>query len=233
MSTYYLYTRFSPIFLILFPFYLLSIPFCIDVERTILFMSIIVFLTLLVLLISNIDKNYGKKKEKELWEIWEGAPVEILLSDKSNYIDLKTKENYHSKLLKVLPSSKKIDFKTISKQEKSLIYQWLIMYLIKQIHSKVDTTRLNNKNMIYGFKRHLWGLRNFGIATLIVSIIGYFIYFIKLNNFAFSMTYFIFFIQEMILIIMLFGWVYFVNSSWVKKSAIDYTKILLSYLDQV
>ncbi|MFK5890673.1 MAG: hypothetical protein QM486_08080 [Flavobacteriaceae bacterium] len=233
MSAYYFYTRFSPIFLVLLPIYLLSIPFCVDVENTIKCLSIILILTGLVSFISNLDKNFGKKKEKELWKIWQGAPVEILLNDNTNYIDLKTKDNYHSKLLKILPRSREIDLKTISNEEKSHIYQWLVMYLIKQRFSKIDSTELNNKNMVYGFKRHLWGLRKFGITFLIISIIGYFVYRLKVNNFDLSTLHLSFYLQELILIILLFGWVYFINNSWVKKSAMDYTKLLLSHLDQI
>jgi hypothetical protein len=233
MSAYHFYTRFSPIFLVLLPIYLLSIPFCVDAENAIKSLLIISLLTGLVLFISNLDKNFGKKKEKELWKIWQGAPVELLLDDNTNYIDLKTKDNYHSKLLKILPRSREIDLKTISNEEKGHIYQWLVMYLIKQRFSKIDSTELNNKNMVYGFKRHLWGLRKFGITSLIISIIGYFLYLFKINNFDLSMLHLSFYFQELILIITLFGWIYFVTPSWVKKSAIDYTKVLLSYLDQI
>ncbi len=233
MSAYHFYTRFSPIILLLLPVYILSIPFCVDVENTIKCLSIILLLTGLVLFISNLDKNFGKKKEKELWKIWQGAPVEILLDDNTNYIDSKTKDNYHLKLLKILPRSREIDLKTIPNEEKNHIYQWLVMYLIKQRSSEIDRTELNNKNMVYGFKRHLWGLRKVGITSLIIFIIGYFVYHLKINNFDLSMLHLSFYLQELILIIMLFGWVYFVTSFWVKKSAIVYTKLLLSHLGSI
>ncbi len=231
MSKYNFFTRLCPLLLLLLPILVLGTSYCVDYKNFIQFLIIVIILIGLGFLLSTIDKNFGKKKEKELWKEWGSSPIALLLNYNNFLIDEETKDRYHSKLLKLLPTSKKIDFKTAYLSELNLIYNWWGMYLIKHIPDNQDNSLLNKKNIRYGFRRHIWGLKKLSIKMISFSLIGNFLFHQKDNTFNFLKLSLDFYISESILLVILIIWVVFVNTDWVKTSAFDYSKRLLKNID--
>lgn len=227
MNRYFFVSRLCPVCIILLPLFIVGSPYLINYKSLIQFLLIGLVLHGFVFFFAVEDSNFGKRIERKLWINWGWTPISKLLNYNNNLLDTETKDKYHLILLKCLPTSKKIDFKTGSIYEIDSIYRWWCMYLIKRIPHDNSNILLNNENIKYGFKRHLWGYKTLSINLIIVLIIGNILFYsvyksLDLANFPFK-----FYITELLLIVLLFFWVFFVNLDWVKKSAIAYSRELL------
>lgn len=227
MNRYFFVTRLSPVLLLQIPILVIGIPYCSNYEGFVKLLLIIFFLIVLGVILTTIDRDFGKKIEKELWKKWEGCPMIILLNYNNNLLDAQTKDKYHSILLKYLPMSQSIEFKMSTTMERNLIYQWWCMYLVKHIPHDRTNLLLYKETINYGFRRHLWGLKrqsiNFTAILLIVNFLFQAIY----KTFDLTKLPVNFYISELLLIILLLMWIFFINSDWVKTSALAYTKKLL------
>src|SRR5205085_10566886 len=56
-----------------------------------------------VMLLAELGRDMGKRREQALFQIWGGGPATLVLSHQYSWLDRHTLERYHSKLRQLLP----------------------------------------------------------------------------------------------------------------------------------
>src|ERR1700744_691157 len=103
IGIYTLKARLYPIILVFLPIPLLGIVYSFEFKTYVHAVSSIGIAGALTYLLSQIGRDRGKKKEKELWSSWGGTPTTQLLRIKNPLIDIHTKTRYHNKLQTLCP----------------------------------------------------------------------------------------------------------------------------------
>lgn len=189
------------------------------------------------MLISQFVRDAGAKKQKRLFEIWGGPPTTKLLrhENASNPMIL---ERTHKKLEQLLSSDSEL-FRLPTKEEEKndpvyadKKYELCISYLRNNTRDTDKFNLLFIENCSYGFRRNLWGLKVWGIVTLILStlVVCY-----KLwtslsgpDSISFSEIVIIFF-----LFVLLSSWIFLVTKKWVKEAAYRYAQALIDSCDNL
>jgi len=137
--------RVLPVFVVMFPFGIataLWLPNFLFVERL---TGALVAPLGLAMLLSQIGRDRGYRKQPALWNRWGGAPTTQLLRYRTFGANPILLKRYHDKLRLLQPDL--------------------------NIPSHEDETRdrsrfplLYKENVNYGFRRNLWGLKPFGLA---------------------------------------------------------------------
>jgi hypothetical protein len=123
-------------------------------------------------------RDRGKRKEKELWEKWGGAPTTQFLRHSNNRINSIRLSRYHNILEEEISE---VEIPT-SNQEKEnpkktdQVYETCVKYLINNTRDKQEYPLIYKENINYGFLRNLWGLKPFGIITSIMGVLNSVVY---------------------------------------------------------
>ncbi len=195
--------------------------------------------------LSNLCRGLGKKEEKILIEEWGGLPTTLILRHSDNTLNDSTKKCYHSFLAQQVPDIG--DFPTASEETQNLhqadnIYSSSIDWLREQRRDKEKYYLLHEKNIQYGFRRNLLGVRVTGIILSVASILLILVSkvdFIQLSSklietlesammgvtiFQYMALFFNF--------IAFLCWIFVVNKNWVKEAGFQYANTLLKSIDQ-
>jgi hypothetical protein len=226
--------RVLPFIIVMFPFVLLLNSFIYlefnDWQITILNIILFAF----ILLFAQLGRDVGYKKQISLFNIWGGAPTTQFLRHSSGILDKFTLNRYHRKLEKLiknikLPTKEK---ENLEPKEADMIYDSCVKYLRDSTRDNSKYQLLFSENVNYGFRRNLWGMKNY--AIFIVS----FCFIIKatyvIPNFFYKKQINLF---DMIVIILLFLllalWILVINKNWVKIPAFAYAKQLMETIDNL
>ena len=228
IDTYTIKARLLPSLFALLPLILVFIClFGIHKELYEYLLGIIVSFGVLIVL-SNIGRDSGKKKEKSLYRIWGGKPTTVKLSHFSN-TNPEILKRYHSKLTMLLPDIKlpNKDEERNDKFKAYSIYDSCVSFLIENTRDKEKHNLIFEENVNYGFRRNLWGFKPYGIifSTASIIIITTKAY---INNFTFEILD-IFSIPVIFLLLLL--WIFWFTNKWVKIAADAYAERLLASID--
>jgi hypothetical protein len=124
-------------------------------------------------LLAQIVGDIGKKKEPQLFEYFGGRPTELLLSHEHapNKVGLAER---HRKLAKLFPKLKIPTADAETKDPKAAldIYTACVDKIRGLARTdKVKFPDVHRENIHYGFRRNLWGLKQYGIAITAVAAI--------------------------------------------------------------
>lgn len=183
------------------------------------------------LVISQIVRDAGSRKQEYLFKKWGGVPTTRLLRhrDASNSILL---SRHHRKLEKLL--SEESEPFSLPQQEEELSnpidadkkYETCVSYLKSKTRDAEKFKLLHTENRSYGFRRNLWGLKKIGIALCIVSSL--FISYKIWDTYKTSQIA----IEDVALLIVsvviLFMWFFIFNENWVKEAANRYAQTLIN-----
>ena len=131
----------------------------------------------LAMLLSQIGRDFGYRKQPALWRRWGGTLTTQQLrhrTDNSNPVLLK---RYHDRLSLLRPdlSLPSAAEETQDPTQADHVYAACVQFLISQTRDRTQFPLLFKENVNYGFRRNLWGLKPFGItlaaACLVASIL--------------------------------------------------------------
>jgi len=228
MNTYSLNARVYPVLLAILPVLVLGIIFFIETKDIYESLSSLGISAVLYFLFAQLGRDRGRKLQNKLWAEWGGPPSTILFRYSDNTIDPVTKNLYHKKMQKLIPSvivpSKELEEQSIDTCD--VIYLSWSKYLISQTRDTSNFKLLFSENVNYGFRRNAWGLKPFSVILIIIlSIILWIANYLTFDTLNLQDPNYL--ISQFILLIFLSFWLFIVNKSWVKITAYAYAERLL------
>ena len=191
-------------------------------------------------LLTNICREIGKRLEPKLYREWGGKPTTQLLRHRDASIEGVTKLRYHSFLAGNInvPFPKPED-ETINNIAADDVYQSAVRWLLNQTRDTKKYELLFQENITYGFRRNALGLKPFGLASALCSIIWILL---ACDVITISSVYFI--NKEALLalpetaiislagsLVMLLMWMLFFTKESVRTAAFTYAETLLRSCD--
>jgi hypothetical protein len=125
----------------------------------------------LVLLLSQLGRDRGKRCEPLLHQSWGGKPSVVLLHHADTRIDDHTKSRYRAFISRSLPGlalpTPAEEGADPTKADKA--YESVTAWLLTQTRDTKRFSILFKENIAYGFRRNLWGLKPMGLT---ISLLG-------------------------------------------------------------
>jgi hypothetical protein len=124
-----------------------------------------------ILLLSQIARDRGKRREPELYKVWDGKPSVVLLRHRDPRIDDYTKARYRAFLQGQLPNLAlpTVEQERANPQEADRAYESVTAWLLTQTRDTKRFSILFRENISFGFRRNLWGLKPLGVAIALLA----------------------------------------------------------------
>jgi hypothetical protein len=173
MNPYDRRARLYPMVLVLFPLALgaaVWIPTGVKIPGVI--GSAVVMLAASALL-TQLARDQGKRREKELFRLWGGRPSDRALSYSARAFAEATLARWHKKLLALEPNLRIPESMSAEKADPKsakAAYAAATDLLVAKTRDKGTYSMLFRENMNYGFRRNLWGMKAIGIATTCLGL---------------------------------------------------------------
>lgn len=118
--------------------------------------------------LTQLARDQGKRREKELFQIWGGRPSDLALSYSGRMFAEATLARCHKKLMAIdpglqLPPSK--EYERAHAKESKAAYAAATDLLVARTRDKTRFPLLFKENVSYGFRRNLWGMKAVGVLT--------------------------------------------------------------------
>jgi hypothetical protein len=125
----------------------------------------------LIVFISQVARDRGKRREPELYQAWGGKPSVALLRHRDTRIDNHTKARYLAFLKTKLPQ---LSFPTAEEERANPeaadgVYQSVTTWLLTQTRDTKQFSILFRENISFGFRRNMWGLKSVGTTAALLA----------------------------------------------------------------
>jgi len=199
----------------------------------------------LLFLVADFARARGKRLEPILLQEWGGWPTTIWLRHSDDHLSAEVKRRYHAffgrhAALRAMPTREEEERDPEGADEQ---YAASVVWLKEQCRGKAWPL-VEKENAIYGFRRNLLGLKPFGIAISIMTLLGPLLIrwvalgFPVLDPLQFSIQSYLG-LPAVVLgalgfsLIMLVAWLLTVNRSWVREAGDQYARALLASCDSL
>lgn len=186
------------------------------------------------MLFSQIGRDKGSLKQKELWERWGGAPTTQILRHRTignNKYELKRR---HQKIRSKFPEIR-IPFENDEQNdpdEADMAYQAAINAIIGLTRDKEKFHLVFEENVSYGYRRNLWGLKRWGVVSSIIGlVIAIVVGVVTWKNM--SLFHLLFVLSIAINSGFLVMWFQVITPEWVRIPADAYARRLMEAFDQI
>ena len=187
----------------------------------------------LTMLLENIARDMGKKKEPVLYEQWGGKPTTTMLRHNGSPLGATLLSRYHDKLKALTGINLPTDGEEKENPEAAdQAYDVCVGFLRENTRDTNVFKLVHAENIVYGFRRNLLGMKPLGIVIAILGILvlGWPVY----QSIAQSTDIRpIAVIAAILNLIMLAIWVFLVKPTWVKKAADTYARQLIAACEQL
>ena len=128
----------------------------------------------LAMLLSQIGRDRGYRKQAALWLNWGGSPTVQLLRHRNDDLNPVIRQRYHQKLRLLRPdlSLPALEDELSNPTQADQIYEACIKYLIGRTRDRKKYCLVFKENVNYGFRRNLWGLKPYGIGLSTLALIA-------------------------------------------------------------
>lgn len=183
------------------------------------------------MLLTQIGRHSGKKKEPALWAYWGGPPSTQLLRWRNPTYSTHIKQHYHARLQALFPVPHPPDaaFEAQYPAQADEVYDSWCHFLRMQAREDTKKFRLLFiENVNYGLCRNLWGLKPIAIFSIIILATINYGFNWHWNGVANPIFYggHFWFTTGMLLTVLI-GWIFFVNKNRVKIPAFAYAERLI------
>ncbi len=116
--------------------------------------------------------DVGRQKQEALWTEWGGAPTTIHLRHRTSPLNSYTLVRYHEKL-RSLRSELEIptpEEEAADTEAADVVYASCVDFLREATRNKSDFSMVFSDNVNYGYRRNLWALKAWGIATSMIGL---------------------------------------------------------------
>lgn len=166
--------RLAPAFLVVLP---IGLTFAAWFSNTALGWSLLAGLLTtcgFTLLLAEIGRDQGKRREQDLARRWGGLPTLRLLRHRDGLGNPETRRRYHAHLQQLLPAV------TIPTAEEELadptgadrVYESCVDHLREKTRDTKRFPLVFQENMSYGFRRNLWAMKPAGVTLAIFGLLG-------------------------------------------------------------
>jgi hypothetical protein len=184
-------------------------------------------------LLSQIGREWGKRKEPDLYQEWGGQPSVRLLRHR-DAPNIHVLARRHAKLEKLLPDLKipTVEEERADHQHADKIYDACCAFLRAKTRDKKAFFLVFEENINYGFRRNLWGMRPLGIVASVAGLMV-----IGLAALIYSRGEAtipkVLWLYGAINLLLLSAWIFIFNKNWVKTAADAYATRLLESTDSL
>ena len=180
-------------------------------------------------LLGQVGRDWGRKKQPKLFEMWGGKPTTRMLRhrDATNKVILARR---HAKLHKLMPEIKipASEDEQAHPDQADEVYESCVAFLLESTRDKKKFRLVFEENCNYGFRRNLWGMKPLGITTTVIGILGIGVVVVAY-----------YFQKDMWVprigiacgignLLLLLGWLFWFTPQWVKTTADGYAERLLA-----
>ncbi len=195
-------------------------------------------LVALLLLISTVVRQQGRKHEKRLIKKWSALPTTIMLRREDRTLNEHTKERYYQTLNRIITSiSLPVDSDSDHAGNEDLIIVGSVEKLRELTRDTNKHRLVYNENKNYGFARNLRGVKLFGVVTSsIIIVVNFLLLILPSDIYLKTLVYDLipsvsWAIATCIGTLELILFLVYVNDEFVRSAADNYARALLATLD--
>jgi hypothetical protein len=231
-DTYTLQARLTPVLIAVFPVAIALATWLPGQSATWNLLGTVILSFGLTVLLAQVGRDRGKRKEPELFASWGGVPTTRMLSYQRTSLDRFTLNRYHDKLKTLVPelTLPGPQEERQNPSEANRVYESSIRYLREKTRDQAKFPLVFAENVNYGFRRNLWAMKPIGLPAAILGIIGC-VSFATRNWSAQSASLFFSLVGLAINVIFLLLWIFLFKPNWVRVAAEAYAERLLGSLD--
>jgi hypothetical protein len=186
----------------------------------------------LTALLAQLGRELGRNKERQLFRLWGGTPTTRLLSHRLSTLNPLTLQRCHQKLASLLPD---LSFpgpteESANPAAANQVYDSCVHFLRERTRDAKQFPLVFAENINYGFRRNLWALRSFGIASAAAGIVSCAFFVLKNSQDGNSSSGVVGLLVSATLLIL---WLFVFTPSWVRSVAYAYAERLLGVLDNI
>jgi len=180
-----------------------------------------------LLLLAQVARDPGKRKEPLLFEKWGGMPSVTIFRHYDGCLDKITKARYHRTLASLVPEAKAPTPAEESADASACdqIYKAWSTYIRTNTRDIKTYSLLFDENINYGYRRNVYGLRPIGITITALSSLGAFIW-LYLRAKATGQVPPELVGAEIATLLLLLLWMFYFTSDWVRLAATAYAERL-------
>ena len=121
---------------------------------------------------ANLARDRGKTLEPDLFRAWGGKPSIQLLRHSDSRIDAVTKQRYHA----ALSGAMHVELPTVEVESKEparadAVYDSATRWLLEKTRDTRRFALLFKENISYGFRRNMLGVKPYGVAIAVASLL--------------------------------------------------------------
>jgi len=184
-------------------------------------------------LMAQVGRDRGKKKEPTLFQSWGGKPTTRLLRhrDAQNKTLLSRRHQKLERLVKGvrMPS---IDEERADPVGADDIYDACTAFLLEKTRKKDEFPLVFEENCNYGFRRNLWGLKPFGMATSMGGTVAIAFLLVLSYRSAIAPSPMAL-VCALLNLLLLLGWIIWFTPAWVRIAADAYAERLLAACEKL
>ncbi|MEW6531470.1 MAG: hypothetical protein AB1473_11580 [Thermodesulfobacteriota bacterium] len=188
----------------------------------------------LAVLLEQLARDQGKRKERRLFELLGGKPTTVMLRHHDSPLGNVTVQRYHTKLKSLIPNIKMPSPENERKDPSGAdeVYRSCTAYLIARTRNKKAFSMVAEENANYGFRRNLWAMKPVAIVVLLISTLVASTQ-IHPNWLDPGKLKPIVVIALAFNLVMLLVWLSLIRPTWIRPAAEAYARQLLSACDQL
>jgi|SRR5579862_2524414 len=233
LDTYAIHTRLAPSLFVLLPLALSAVAYFPSLTAGFRSLWVLAATCGGTFLLSEMGRDAGTKKQNALFERWGGKPSVRLLrhNGAANKVIL---ADLHSKLRALIPTASipTEEGEDADPQAADDVYEFCGRFLRTKTRADKRTFRLIHKeNGSYGFRRNLWALKPLGISTTAISIALPLPLYWGAWHLPSPPEPLLLIVAEVINLVILLVWTFWISPSWVKIPADAYAERLLEACD--
>lgn len=182
-------------------------------------------------LLSQLGRDWGKRKQSSLWASWGGPPTTRLLRHRDAR-NAATLARYHQRLQQLIPGTTlpTDDEERQNAAAADLIYEACVDYLRGKTRDEKRFALVATENANYGFRRNLWGLKPIGITVSVLALVASGVLLVTQPALRSASPALVAGISNVLILLL---WIVKISPDWVRVPAEAYAEALLSSIDQL
>lgn len=187
-----------------------------------------------LLLLSQVARDAGKRKEHMLFDRWGGMPSVCICRHSDDTVDGITKSRYHQRMAVMVPGTR-----VLSREEEladptaaDQIYTAWSTFIRVNTRDTKKYPLLFQENISYGYRRNVWGMKPVGVTVTAVSLASAALW----ACYAYKTTGSIsleLIISGAVCAILLLLWIFHFTAEWVRIPANAYAERLVEAIDSL
>ena len=186
-------------------------------------------------LLTQLARDAGRNREPSLYKIWGGMPSVLILRHSHARYDPITKARYHKQLSTLVNGTKSptpAEEQADPGAADQIYLAWSHFLRVNARENQKKCPHVFRENVNYGYRRNVWGLRQWGIVVSSVSafVAGVRLLCIYKNAGIFGEEVFGAFVVSLVFLAL---WLFRFTSDWVRVAAEAYAERLTETLENI